>query len=96
MTINIHAIDRDNGDGRYRRRYSFRPFAGPIDHLNDLGLIDYQDTDGGHVATVEAPAGARIEGDWLMIPGGPALHADETLGAAQGRPWLSYGLRLID
>jgi hypothetical protein len=79
MRINIYAIERDNGDGRYVRRHTFAPFVGPTNLTDRRGFVLAQDTDGGFVATVEAPEGARVEDDSLVLPDSQRLPADEAL-----------------
>jgi hypothetical protein len=94
MAIEIFGIDRDNGDGRYVRRHSFRPFEGPINLTNKRGLVYAQDTDAGLIATIEAPDGSRIEDDRLHLADGTTLSADDALAAANDRSECSFGVRL--
>jgi hypothetical protein len=97
MDISIFAIDRDHGSGRYERRHAYGPLpAACVSHPSGRpGLADYQDTDGGLVATVAAPEGSRLERSVLVLPDGTRLDADEALRAARSKPWLSFGLRIV-
>lgn len=97
MNVKIYGIDRDNGDGRYVRRYVFARLDPPsINHADDRGLVTHNDSDAGFAGTLLAPEGSRLDGEALVLPDGTRLSADESLAAArESKPWLRMGLEVI-
>jgi hypothetical protein len=82
--VDVYLIERDNGDGRYERRHSFRGLEANVNHADDRGFVTHSDTPGGLVGTLHLPPGweADLDRDAVAGPGG-GMGVDDAMRLAR-------------
>ena len=100
--FHVYALDRDNLEGKYNRRYSFSQPTSAHVVDNRVGLAVCEDVAIGHSALIEAPVGSRLgtndAGDELLIVPGASqgFTATDVFYLTQGfHHGASMGLRRL-